>query len=347
MKCLFLLITGLLSLQVFTAHAYSIWTYCDGTSGTYLSLHNVTFRSDSLPSPGHVLYTSEPYHVSYTCSTQTEGPPYNFSPLLIRLGDIQPLIQALNDAGLGMNIILQEVGQAPVTWTWSEIKSSAFAYKRFGAQIPLDSTNVARSATLQFQLVVASQINRAQIVHVPSLTSFAIVNTTSGWARAVQLATGAFDIRYIPDNYGTVTVMPSSFALGHFYTTYGGEKSVSFSVTAAQRAGTSGPLGTFNIPLKATFTVNGKALTDAGQAVLLTNDAGQPNGLKLSVTDTDVGDNVTFGQPSPLGTLAVIGSGVPPVPIIKHYTARVGPVAGQTLKTGPFSADVVVTVTYD
>ncbi|EMB8651067.1 hypothetical protein U9U05_002376 [Salmonella enterica] len=348
---LLLLLAGILSLLSFSARAYNAWSYCDSTGSTQLQFHNITFKSGSLPGPGSILYTSEPYTIGYSCTTLSPpvggGPALKYAPLFIRLGDIQPLVQALKDAGLGMNLILQESGQPPVTWYWNEINTSNFANKVFGASVPAGASDVRRTMTIRLQLVIADTINRAQIVHVPSLTSFAVSIVTSGWLRAVQITTSAFDIRYIPDNYGTVTVMPSSFALGHIYTTMPEPRRVSFSVTAAQRAGTSGPLGSFTIPLNITFTANNKALTDAGQAILLNNDDGQQNGLKLSIKDNDTAGNITFGQASTLGTLVVAGSGLPPPPVTKQYTARVEPVAGQTLKTGSFSADVVATVTYN
>lgn len=345
-----LFLAGMLSLMSFTAHAFNQFSFCDGTGSTSIQMQNITFKSGSLPGPGQVLYETPAYNIGYTCTTESvpSGITRTFRPLIIRLGDIQPLINSLNDAGLGMNIIMQESGQPAVTWTWDEIRSGSFANKAFGATIPAETNNVRRAATLRMQFIVASKIDRTQIVHVPSVSAFAISVVTSRWSRVVQLTTSGFDIRYIPDNYGTVSVMPSSFNLGHFYTFRNDTKSVSFSVTAAQRTGTAGPLGTFTIPLNITFTANGKTPTDAGQAVLLTRDDGQPNGLKLSIKDNDTAGNITFGQASTLGALVVTGTGMPPVPVVKRYTAQVGPaVTGQTLKTGNFSADVVATVTYN
>ncbi|MBF4113271.1 hypothetical protein IN593_20480, partial [Enterobacter cloacae] len=154
----------------------------------------------------------------------------------------------------------------------------------------------------------------------------------------VLLTSTPFSIRYMPDNFGYVSLSTTTVNLGHIYTNYQNPaKRARFEVTAGQRMGVGGPEGDFTIPLQTTFTATGKTLTDNGQA----------NGLKLSILDTSSGDKLTFGQPSDLGKLKSGGTGILATPVSKDYTALLEQDAGTPLRTGPFSANVVVTVTYN
>lgn len=350
-KCLTLLNILVLSLVwtvaiVATPAQAASTSFCQGTGGTHFNLPNLTFEAGSLPSAGQILYTSPPYTISYQCSTEGAS-YYKYAPTLQKLADFQNAVTALNNAGLSLNIIIQEQGQPVVTWSGQDMQWQQTL--PFGAPIAPNSNNVSRTATFELQLVVRNKINNAQIVQVPSLSAFSIIPSPSHTgAPAVQITSSSFAIRYMPSNFGYVSLTPSLVSFGHIYTDYPmSGKRVSFSLTAGQRAGVGGPNSSFNIPLNATFTVNGKTLTDAGQSVILTTDDGQPNGLKLSLSDTDSGNRLTFAQPLAIGSLISAGTGSLATPIRKTYTALLETIPGQTLRTGPFSADVVVTVTYD
>ncbi|EPZ2137636.1 hypothetical protein ACXKEL_002873 [Salmonella enterica] len=351
-KCVTLLsilalsLAGTVAMVVTPAQAAN-YSFCQGTGGTHFTLPNLTFEAGSLPPAGQILYTSPPYTISYQCSTEYAS-YYKYAPTLQKLGDFQAAVTALTNAGLGLNILIQEQGQPLVTWGWNDMQYGS-GHQSFGAPIPPNSDNVARTATFRLQLMVIRKIDNAQIVQVPSLSAFSIIPSPSHTAApAVQITSSPFAIRYMPSNFGYVSLSPSLVSFGHIYTDYPmSGKKVSFSLTAGQRAGVGGPNSSFTIPLKATFTVNGKALTDTGQSAILTTDDGQPNGLKLSLSDTDSGNRLTFAQPLAIGTLTSASPGVLATPIRKTYTALLETIPGQPLRTGPFSADVVVTVTYD
>lgn len=319
---------------------------CTGTGITTFPLQNITFYAGRLPAAGTVLYTSPAYPLSYKCTTELSSQT-TFAPSLQRLGDFQGVVDALQRAGLGLDIILQEAGQPEVTWSWYDMQTQNT--KRFGASMPSNATDIPRSATFKLRLFVVKRIDSAQIVQVPALSAFSIIpgpNLTS--SAGVHLTSTAFSIRYMPDNFGYVSLSPTMVNLGHIYTNYQNPaKRASFTVTAGQRMGVGGPDGTFTIPLQTAFTATGKTLTDNGQAARMTNEDGQANGLKLSILDTSSGDRLTFGQPSDLGKLKSGGTGIPATPVSKNYTALLEQDAGTPLRTGPFSADVVVTVTYN
>lgn len=345
LNILLLLLAGPVAMTTMPAQAAS-YSFCQGKGDTTLHLPNINFKAGSLPGPGQILYTSPPYTISYECSTEP-SPSYRYAPTLQKLGDFQSAVNALNGAGLALNIIIQEAGQPEVVWTWDRLQyQSTLA---FGARMASNSDNIARSATVKLQLVVRRTIYSAQIVQVSSLSAFSIIPSPSHTgAPSAKINSTAFAIRYLPDNFGTVSVSPSVVSVGHIFTDYPtGPRRTPFTVTAAQRAGVGGPNGNFTLPLNVTFTVSGKALTDAGQAIVLTTDDGQPNGLKLSLLDGDPGSRLTFGQSSRLGTLVSGAPGTLPPPARKTYTALLEQIPGQPLKTGPFRADVVATVTYD
>lgn len=330
-----------------TAAAYNTSSSCTGTGNTTFSLPNLTFNTNQLPAVGAVLYTSPAYPVSYKCTTELSH-SVTFAPMLQKLGDFNGVIEALSSAGLGLDIILQETGtgQPEVTWSWYDMQRQNT--KVFGRSMPPDTTDIPRSATFKLRLFVREPITNAKIVQFPARTAFNIIPALTNYTRGVNLTSTPFSIRYLPDNFGYVSLSTTTVNLGHIYTNYQNPaKRASFTVTAGQRMGVGGPDGTFTIPLQTTFTATGKTLTDNGQAARMTNEDGQANGLKLSILDTSSGDRLTFGQPSDLGKLKSGGTGIPATPVSKNYTALLEQDAGTPLKTGPFSADVVVTVTYN
>ncbi|VTO29832.1 Uncharacterised protein [Klebsiella pneumoniae] len=329
-----------------TAAAFNEHSSCTGTGNTRFQMHSVNLYSGALPAPGTLIYTSPDYTVTYMCTTELDS-TRDFRPTLQKLGDFQGAMEALNRAGLKLDISMTETGQSPVLWDWNSLQTQNTI--PFGASMGSNQNDVKRSVTFQLKLYVNTQINSAQIVDVGSLTAFSIIpcpNCTA--SQGVQLTSTPFSIRYMPSNFGYVSISPTTVNLGHIYTNYQNPaKRASFTVTAGQRMGVGGPDGTFTIPLQTTFTATGKTLTDNGQAARMTNEDGQANGLKLSILDTSSGDRLTFGQPSDLGKLESGGTGILATPVSKNYTALLEQDAGTPLRTGPFSADVVVTVTYN
>lgn len=318
-----------------TAAAYNTSSSCTGTGNTTFSLPNLTFNTNQLPAVGSVLYTSPAYPVSYKCTTELDSQA-TFAPMLQRLGDFDKVVEALESAGLGLDIILQEAGQPEVTWSWYDMTKNR--YKIFGATMPSNATDIFRSATFRLRLFVRKPITSAKIVQFSALSAFSIIPSLFNYSRGVLLTSTPFSIRYMPDNFGYVSLSTTTVNLGHIYTNYQNPaKRARFEVTAGQRMGVGGPEGDFTIPLQTTFTATGKTLTDNGQA----------NGLKLSILDTSSGDKLTFGQPSDLGKLKSGGTGILATPVSKDYTALLEQDAGTPLRTGPFSANVVVTVTYN
>ncbi|HEB6950294.1 TPA: fimbrial protein [Salmonella enterica subsp. enterica serovar Hvittingfoss] len=300
---------------------------------------------------GTEVFRSPAYTVSYTCTTELNS-NIRFATTLYGGDSFGTLIERLKKAGLGMNISIHETGMTVSDIQWWQITNtmSTGGGVEFGAPINSNTSDISRSATVQLSLYVEQPVDTAQIVQVPSST-FRInpCSPSSGCKlqSSAALTNSSFAIRYMPDNFGYVSVTPSSINIGHIYTDYPATstKTASFTVEAGQRAGGWGG-GTFTIPLQVTFTAPGNELTDASRAVVMTSN-GISNGLKLSLLDNITSTKVTFNQPSDLGTLQSDKQGDMTAPVRKTYTAQLSPIPGQTLNTGPFSADVVVTVTYN
>ncbi|EEM2539378.1 fimbrial protein [Salmonella enterica subsp. enterica serovar Morehead] len=335
----------LLAAYSLPAAAFNEQSSCEGTGNTRFQMNSINWHSGMLPKPGTLIYTSPYYTVNYRCTTQLDS-QLKFEPTLQILGDFQSAITALDRTGLKLDISMTETGHSPVTWYWYEMKGGPNT-KPFGASMGSNQTNVNRSVTFQLKLYVDKQINSAQIVDVGSLTAFSIIPCTScTTVQGVHLTSTPFSIRYMPSNFGYVRISPTTVNLGHIYTNYQNpEKRATFTVRAGQNLGVGGPDGKFTIPLQVTFTT-GKVLTDSNHAALMTSDDdGQPNGLTLSILN-DAGNTLEFGKPSDLGALVSGDTGIIATPVEKNYTALLKE-SGGPLKTGPFSADVTVTVTYN
>lgn len=334
----------LLAAYSLPAAAFNEYSSCEGRGNTRFQMNSINWHSGTLLAPGTLIYTSPPYTVDYRCTTQLDS-QLKFEPTLQILGDFQSAITALDRAGLKLDIIMQADGQT-VTWDWYEMKGGQ-STKPFGASMGSNQTNVNRSVTFQLKLYVNKQINSAQIVDVGSLTAFSIIPcTTCTTSQGVHLTSTGFSIRYMPSNFGYVRISPTTVNLGHIYTNYQNpEKRATFTVRAGQNLGVGGPDGKFTIPLQVTFTT-GKALTDSNHAAIMTSDDdGKRNGLTLSILD-DTGKTLVFGEPSDLGKLVSGDTGIIATPVKKNYTALLKE-SGESLKTGPFSADVTVNVTYN
>lgn len=324
-------------------------SFCTGSGA--LPIPNITLKPGMLK--GAEVFRSHVYSVSYICTAELNS-NISFATTLYGGNDFGRLIDMLNSAGLGMNISIQETGGTTAeNIEWWQIKNtmSTGGGVQFGAPMGSNASNISRSATVQLSLYVESPVNTAQIVQVPTST-FRITpcppraGCTLGSSAALTIP--SFAIRYMPDNFGYVSVTPSSINIGHIYTDYpttSTTKTASFTVEAGQRAGGWGG-GKFTIPLQVTFTAPGKTLTDGSQAVEMTSN-GMSNGLKLSLLDNSTSTKVTFNQPYDLGVLQSNDRGDTEAPAKKIYTAQLSSIPGGTLNTGPFSADVVVTVTYN
>lgn len=327
-------------------------SFCDSTGN--LSIQNLNLKGGKF-SPGQELQRVT-IPISYTCtiSYTTYGPGYR--PTLGVTPSFQSVINSLKGSGLALDVIIQESGQTPVTFPWSELKravtSGSSITKGFGAWLPnprpptpAPPYNLNGNMTLRFFVDSAFITNKPISIKVPGIPAFQILSHDPdgvGAKAGKPITTSTFNIRFIPDYSGRVIVSPSVVRMGHFYTDYNDTlaKQVPFTVTAQQNLGAGSP---FSAPLAIEFKTTGLTLTDSGRAVILHNTDGQLNGLKLVVED-EASTPVIFNSVVPMGT---INMGYEPNgKIIKTYTATVTPISGETVKTGNFSVAMTITITY-
>lgn len=326
---------------------------CDTQGGT-VPLKSVNLKLSEVTT-GKILYTSPAYAIKYTCTVYPAF-GYNYAPSLAFTARFRNVIQQLSDSGLGINLTIQETGLGSVTIPWSDLKNgkaTASFRKQFGAAMATGvepdkygGSKYSRDATISVELFVEDEFKQNQILvlDIPLMDALNIMPIADGngkWGTPVR--TGAFSIRFLPENLGRVSVRPSLVRLGRFYKTVDStlSKTAAFTVTAQQETGTSTP---FTVPLMINFIPTAAlAITDEQYIQLTTG--GQNNGLRLSVRDNATGNNVKFNTPASMGSLEMTGS--PGNSIQKTYTAVVDRIPGTDLKTGDFSASMSVVVTYN
>ncbi|HAG0930808.1 TPA: fimbrial protein [Salmonella enterica] len=331
-------------------------SYCDSTGS--VSFNNVNIKAGNYNDNDTLQTISAP--LSYTCHFE---PAANgtYQPTVYINHAFGTVINALNSAGLGVDLMIQQGSQKKVIFTNKEIKdgvdNSYKASKVFGGTVwPTKKPQTPSLSGMMFlRLYVVAKFNDSTLADftVPSASFFNILaydpqnNSMGAQLKAgIPINLPSFHIRMIPDNTGQVIVDPSVVNMGNFYIDYKKlSKEASFTVTAKQRTGTDSRPA-FTAPLAIKFETDGLTLTPDNRSVLLNNTDGKPNGLKLSIKDNDNGgtpvtlNTTTYMKDIEMGKSAT-GSAV------KHYTAVVEPESsGAAVKTGTFSAAMIIVVTY-
>lgn len=328
-----------------SARANIDWSYCDANG--HVGIQNINLKGGTFFTGQELQSVTVP--ISYTCYTKWKsyGPSYYTTLNLYNMGEV---VTALKKSGLGMDIIVQEGSGTPVTFTWKEIQASFSGWsssKVFGQYMDPEKT-YNRSGTLTLRIFVDNAFTKAFLnINIPSSTinilPYNPVGVTPPTVSFKPLTVSAFNLRFIPDNSGSVVISPSVVRMGYFYTEYKETmvpREIPFTVTAQQNIGTQAP---FLAPLAIEFKTNGLMLADADTSVTLKNTKGEDNGFRLSVVD-EAGNPVHFNTKADMGSINLDnGSGGK---IIKKYKAKVEPVPGAMIKTGSFSAAMTVVITY-
>lgn len=266
-----------------SAQANIDWSYCDANG--HVSIQNINLKGGKYVTGQELQSVTVP--ISYTCYTKWKsyGPDYSTTLNLYSLGQV---VSALKSSGLGMDIIVQEGGRAPVTFTWKEIQAGFSGWsnsKVFGQYMDPEKT-YNRSGTLTLRIFVYQAFTKTFLnLNIPSSTinilPYNPVGMTAPTVSFKPLTVSGFNLRFVPDNSGRVIVSPSVINLGHFYTEYKDTmvaREAAFTVTAQQNIGTQTP---FVTPLAIEFKTNGLTLADADTSVTLKNTKGEANGFRL------------------------------------------------------------------
>ncbi|ECC3252396.1 fimbrial protein [Salmonella enterica] len=333
------------------AQANFDWSKCDANGN--VNIPDINLKGGQY-SPGQELHKIT-VPISYTCTTTYNSIGSFVYSTAVYISDIGKVVSALKNSGLGMDIIIQEGGRAPVTFPWKDIVAGFSGWtksKTFG-QVMEENKTYNRSGILTFRIFVDVVYKNTFLnINIPASTlNILPYNPTqpgiSVYPPTVSykpLTISAFNLRFIPDNSGRVIISPSVVNLGHFYTEYKDTmvaREAPFTVTAQQNIGTQSP---FVAPLAIEFKTNDVTSADSDTSVTLKNTKGEANGFRLSVVD-DSGNQVHFNKQADMGSINLDNASGGK--IIKNYKAKVEPLPGAEIKTGNFSAAMTVVVTYN
>ncbi|EHR2385177.1 fimbrial protein, partial [Salmonella enterica subsp. enterica serovar Newport] len=327
------------------------WSKCDANGN--VNIQNINLKGGQY-SPGQELQKIT-VPISYTCETKWSSIGGFVYSAAMYLSDMGQIVNALKGSGLGMDIIAQEGGNTPVTFTWQEIQSGFAGWsksKTFGQRMDQSKIyNLSGTLTLRIFVDVVYK-NTFLNIGIPASTLHILPYNPTQPGTVVYpptvsykpLTVSAFNLRFIPDNSGRVIISPSVVNLGHFYTEYKDTmvaREAPFTVTAQQNIGTQSP---FVAPLAIEFKTNDVTSADSDTSVTLKNTKGEANGFRLSVVD-DSGNQVHFNKQADMGSINLDNASGGK--IIKNYKAKVEPIPGAEIKTGNFSAAMTVVVTYN
>ncbi|MBJ3660214.1 adhesion protein [Salmonella enterica subsp. enterica serovar Corvallis] len=332
-----------------SARANYDWSKCDANGN--VNIQNISLKGGQYLQGQELQKITVP--ISYTCTTTWSSFNSLVYSTAVSLSDMRQVATALKDRGLGMDIVIQEGNGTPALFSWKDIQAGFSGWsssKAFGGRMEAQKT-YNRSGTLTFRIFVYQAFkNNFLNITIPSSTINILPYDPNGVSPPSvsfrPLTVSAFNLRFIPDNSGTVIISPSNtIKMGHFYTEYKETmvpREVPFTVTAQQNVGTQIP---FVAPLAIEFRTNGLTLADADSTVILKNNKQENNGFRLSVMDVDNNTPVKFNVKADMGPIHLDnGAGGR---IIKRYKAKVEAIPGAVIKTGAFSAAMTVIVTYN
>ncbi len=348
-------------------HAYAADTKCTGLNGSMGTIKLQLPASVSFDPEGDLKpYLSPPAKFDYTCSA-SDGASHTVG--IIRLGDMSPLIDALNKAGLKLEVLVSDSsGGGESVWDFS-VKNPA-EYVNVGSSYIGTTGN--RTMTFRTRLTrdqTKPNPNPGFYV-VPGLTSFKLIPDYYSTRIGPFLETPPVRLQYVPACFVRTRLGTNKVNFGPILTsdvdnTF--SRRIDFNVIAdvnkSCNNGTFGNLlgsytvsvtgGTTNyyleLPLKVSFILNngGEASSDRKTILLYKESTSDKNGLQLEIKAPD-GNPVTFNEASlPVNEFGIFqgAEGGGAWNIINTYQAVLSS-TGEQVKTGKYSAQVTVKVDY-
>lgn len=348
-------------------HAYAADTKCTGLNGSMGTIKLQLPASVSFDPEGDLKpYLSPPVKFDYTCSA-SDGASHTVG--IIRLGDMSPIIDALNKAGLKLEVLVSDSsGGGESVWDFS-VKNPA-EYVNVGSSYIGTTGN--RTMTFRTRLTrdqTKPNPNPGFYV-VPGLTSFKLIPDYYSTRIGPFLETPPVRLQYVPACFVRTRLGTNKVNFGPILTsdvdnTF--SRRIDFNVIAdvnkSCNNGTFGNLlgsytvsvtgGTTNyylkLPLKVSFILNngGEASSDRKSILLYKESTSDKNGLQLEIKAPD-GNPVTFNEASlPVNEFGIFqgAEGGGAWNIINTYQAVLSS-TGEQVKTGKYSAQVTVKVDY-
>lgn len=277
---------------------------CFSDSGSVVRLDlppSVSFDLSRQVINGGWLYQSRVYQVKYRCLRNRPG---TGQVGLQSLGDYSSIRQALRDAGLSLNIIIN--GDVINFWNPDPLLGGKKEYY-FGAPYATDTGE--QTFTLVLLLLIDHQVTGPLRVFLPSTTSFKLVSDISGVSEpGVFFTTSSTRFQYLPQCIGdlvvdnvvsfdtvlTDTLRPQLPQAKPFQVITRVNPACP-DLGPLTRPSTTNLNDFFQLPLAVSFEPQGGERMDLfRRTIFLKNTDGKENGLKLSITNA-VGNNVQFG----------------------------------------------------
>ncbi|ECL4039365.1 fimbrial protein [Salmonella enterica] len=348
-------------------HAYAADTKCTGLNGSMGTIKLQLPASVSFDPEGDLKpYLSPPAKFDYTCSA-SDGASHTVG--IIRLGDMSPLIDALNKAGLKLEVLVSDSsGGGESVWDFS-VKTPA-EYVNVGSSY----TGTTGNRTMTFRTRLTRDQTKPKpnpgFYVVPGLTSFKLIPDYYSTRIGPFLETPPVRLQYVPACFVRTRLGTNNVNFGPLLTsdvdsTF--SRRIDFNVIAdvnkSCNNGTFGNLqgsytvsvtgGTTNyhldLPLKVSFILSngGEASSDRKSILLYKESTSDKNGLQLEIKAPD-GNPVTFNEASlPVNEFGIFqgAEGGGTWNIINTYQAVLSS-TGEQVKTGKYSAQVTVKVDY-
>ncbi len=348
-------------------HAYAADTKCTGLNGSMGTIKLQLPASVSFDPEGDLKpYLSPPAKFDYTCSA-SDGASHTVG--IIRLGDMSPLIGALNKAGLKLEVLVSDSsGGGESVWDFS-VKTPAEYVNVGSSYIGTTGNRIMTFRTRLTRDQTKPKPNPGFYV-VPGLTSFKLIPDYYSTRIGPFLETPPVRLQYVPACFVQTRLGTNKVNFGPILTsdvdsTF--SRRIDFNVIAdvnkSCNNGTFGNLqgsytvnvtgGTTNyyleLPLKVSFILNngGEASSDRKSILLYKESTSDKNGLQLEIKAPD-GNPVTFNEASlPVNEFGIFqgAEGGGTWNIINTYQAVLSS-TGEQVKTGKYSAQVTVKVDY-
>ncbi|EDJ8986104.1 fimbrial protein [Salmonella enterica] len=348
-------------------HAYAADTKCAGLNGSMGTIKMQLPASVSFDPQGDLKpYLSPPSKFDFTCSA-SDGASHTVG--IIRLGDMTPLIDALNRAGLKLEILVSDSsGGGESVWDFS-VKTPAEYVNVGSSYIGTTGNRIMTFRTRLTRDQTKPKPNPGFYV-VPGLTSFKLIPDYYSTKIGPFLETPPIRLQYVPACFVRTRLGTNNVNFGPILTsdvdsTF--SRRIDFNVIAdvnkSCNNGTFGNLqgsytvsvtgGTKNyyldLPLKVSFILNngGEASSDRKSILLYKESTSDKNGLQLEIKAPD-GNPVTFNEASlPVNEFGIFqgAEGGGTWNIINTYQAVLSS-TGEQVKTGKYSAQVTVKVDY-
>ncbi|CUI28229.1 Uncharacterised protein [Achromobacter xylosoxidans] len=353
---------------VFPGLAKAQSTGCRATSSTVIDLiPSVNFVIENMPPPGIEIYRTKTYVINYDCTLYDRfGRPDTGTPQLQALGDYRSLNNALNRAGLRLYIVVNGNESSP--WTPNLDPAGGPISEVFPLGASYTESTGPRVVTLVAKLVVINQFPSPARYPVPASTMFKISAAYGrGAAPGPFIVSTATRMQFTPKCIGDVSV-DNLVRFNNVYATAGYlgslPQQVPFNVTSrinplCSIGSLTRPLTPdnawtqFSMLLSAQFVLQGVGRIDAdGKSIILTNEDGEENGLKMQILDASNANQpvVIHGSAVPpsrddVGNFGEL-VGDKPAAAVHTYLASLTSDGGKELKLGKYSTQVLVKVSY-